>query len=269
MKIVLVFDADDTLWRTEWQYSKALADFFAYLYSEFRDITPNLNSLKQRFDEIDKKLFPEWGISRGRWYMAMREVYHEILSHIERKFGKEYLPTENARIRQEKQIFDIGDQPFNFRGQKWKEHAADLLEELRGREGYSLCLLTCCDEIVWIEKSAFLGVDKYFSNILVIPNRKTSADFVNVSGYGEGKNENILFYSIGNGASDILPALEISERWFGIHIPDRSTSPVFEKELGQDIYSSPRIEHPRVATLLSIAELKNFDFENFNSGSES
>ena len=64
MKIVLVFDGDATLWTTEWTYGRARAEFFAYLYSIFKELTPGLTALKDRYDAIDKELFPVLGSAK-------------------------------------------------------------------------------------------------------------------------------------------------------------------------------------------------------------
>ena len=260
MKIVLVFDGDDTLWMNEWQYSKARADFYQFLYSEFRDMMPNMNSVNQRYNELEQELFNHWGVKRGKISMLMLKVYNGLLDYFEKKFGKECVPDSSKRNEHERIIFEIGDQPFDFRQIKWVESAENVLEDLRSRADYRLCLLTSYDEKVWVDRSVYLGVSRYFENVLAIPRRKTGMDFVEAAGRGAGGDA--IFYAVGNGHSDILPALEL-KKWHGIYIPHGSTSPMFYEHEGNNSYAPPPIDHPNVVTLHSIAELIDFDFENF------
>lgn len=64
---VFVFDADDTLWMTEWQYSHAYATFFAYLYDILGDRMPNLHLVREHFFEIEGKLYGTYGVGAGAW----------------------------------------------------------------------------------------------------------------------------------------------------------------------------------------------------------
>ncbi|MFY9457985.1 MAG: hypothetical protein WAP23_03630 [Candidatus Spechtbacterales bacterium] len=266
MKIVLVFDGDDTLWMNEWQYSKARADFFAFLYSEFGDLMPSFILLFPRYFEIDHGLFPVWGIERGRVFIAMQKVYRELLEYFRKKLGE-----ENDRFRaimekqpeHEKRIFEIGDQPFEFYDLKWVEGAEKVLSELRNDDRFILCLLTSYDAKVWRDRSKFLGVEECFGDrIKTVSGRKTKQDFMDASRY-QDELHHARFLAIGNGESDILPALEISPLWHGIYIPHGSASPVFHNKKGANIYIPPPMDNPRVITLSSIGELRLIDFENF------
>ncbi len=265
MNIVLVFDGDDTLWMNEWQYSKARADFFAFLYKEFGDLMPSFSLVSPRHFEIDHGLFPVWGIERGRVFTAMLKTYHELLEYFKNKAS----PRRMAEIldkqkEHEKRIFEIGDQPFDFYDLKWVEGAEDVLEELIADGRFTLCLLTSYDSKVWRDRSKYLGVDRFFSRIKTVSGRKTKQDFIDVSDYDKAFHR-AKFCAIGNGESDIRPALEISPLWRGIYIPHASSSPVFQNKKGADIYIPPPIEDDRVLTLRSIKDLSSVDFTSFIS----
>lgn len=262
MKIVLVFDGDDTCWMTEWTYGKARAEFFAYLYSIFEELTPGLTGLKDRYDAIDKTLFPVWGVQRGRVFWGMLVLYYEIIDYCRGKFSEEKLaPILAKEIEHNKRIFELGDMPFDFYQHKWFEGAEQVLSEFNEDKKFTLCLLTCYDANVWRERSKFLGVERYFTRIRVISGQKTAENFIQVSGY-DSEPEETLFYAVGNATTDILPALEISERWRGIYIPNGSSTPIFDRQGDRMLAPSP-LEHPRVITLRSFLELRRVDFENF------
>ena len=81
-KIIFVFDGDDTLWPVEWQYSKAKAAFFNFLFEEFTDLMPEeLQCIVARYFQISRDLFPLWGVAKGRTFSAMTEMYLELLEH--------------------------------------------------------------------------------------------------------------------------------------------------------------------------------------------
>lgn len=267
MKIVLVFDGDDTLWMNEWQYLKARADFFAFLYSEFGDLMPSFILLFPRYFEVDHGLFAVWGIERGRVFLAMQKVYRELLEYFRKKLGEEsdrFRAIVGKQSEHEKRIFQIGDKPFDFYDIQWVDGAEGVLAGLKNDGRFTLCLLTSYDAKVWRDRSKYLGVDRFFERITTVSGRKTKQDFIEASDYYKAMHR-ARFCAIGNGASDILPALEISPLWRGIYIPHGSASPVFHNEKGADAYTPPPIKDDRVLTLRSIKDLSSVDFESFLS----
>jgi len=84
-----------------------------------------------------------------------------------------------------------------------------------------------------------------------------------VSGWGSHE-PGTKFYAIGNGESDITPALEISDDWHGIYLPHGSTSAYFINEKSDDPYMPPSMNHPRVLTLDSIRQLRLINFDAFH-----
>ncbi len=266
MKIVLVFDGDDTCWMNAWQYERARAYFFCFLYDEFRDLMPGRDFLSLRYKQNDEYFFPVWGIQRGRVFFGMRKTYQELLDYFKEKLGE-----NSARFKtilaekdeHEKKIFEFGDMPFNFYELSWVEGLRELLAELKRDKRFAFCLLTSYDVNVWRDRGKHLEADKYFSRIKTVWTKKTAQDFIEVSNY-ENEPLDTIFYTVGNAApTDILTAVGISERWCGIHIPHPSSSPIFTTESGSEPYSISPLEHPRVITLRSILELRRMDFENF------
>ena len=261
--VVLVFDGDDTLWMNEWQYSKARAEFLSFLYTEFGDLMPSIALLMPRYFAIDHDLFSIWGIERGRVSRAMQIAYHELLEYFKAKTS----PDRMAEILEkqeehEKLIFKLGDQPFDFYDMRWVEGAEEMLAELKEDGRFTLRLLTSYDAKVWRERSKYLGVDRFFDGIKTVSGRKTKHDFVDVSDYWRTLHRS-RFCAIGNGESDIHPALEISPLWYGIYIPHASSSPVFNNKQGADAYIPPPIDDKRVLNLCSIRDILSVDFDDF------
>jgi len=263
-KIVLVFDGDDTLWPVEWQYSKAKAAFFDFLYEEFTDLMPDLQFVVARYFQISRDLFPLWGVMRGRTFSAMTEAYLELLEYFKKKIGEDsdrFKEILRKRKEHNKRIFELGDQPFDFRKTHWLEEAKCSLSQLSNDERFVLCLLTSYDTNVWRDKAKHLGVEEFFgSRVLAIPTKKTKQDFITVSGYYR-RLHGSKFIAVGNGESDILPALKISPLWRGVYIPHSSSSPVFSDKQGESIYTPPPMDNDRVLTLSSIRDLSSVDFE--------
>jgi len=261
--VTLVFDGDDTLWTNEWQYSKSRAEFLSFLYTEFGDLMPSIALLMPRYFAIDHGLFSIWGIERGRVSRAMQIVYHELLEY----FKEKAVPDRMAEIlkkqeKHEKRIFELGDQPFDFYDMSWVDGAEETLAELKEDERFTLRLLTSYDAKVWRERSKYLSVDRFFDGIKTVSGRKTKHDFVDVSDYWRTLHRS-RFCAIGNGESDIHPALEISPLWYGIYVPHASSSPVFNNKQGADAYIPPPIDDKRVLNLCSIRDILSVDFDDF------
>jgi len=268
-EIVLVSGADDTLWPNEPYYSDARAAFLAFLSDAFKESgrRPSNRVAIERLYAIDSELYPEWGVRRGRIAAAMLQVYEEMLAYL-----KGILSTEQFQDILQKRdahratIEEIGDEPFNFQDLTWFEGAREALGALKRDPRFTLCLLTSYDEEVWPERAQFLGVSEYFDfdRVLAVPGRKSAEDFIRVSGWNK-KSTDTLFYAMGNGPGDILPALEISGQWRGIHIPFGLEAPIVrdgDEKSDDDPYTPPRIDDPRVITLSRIEELRNVDFKN-------
>lgn len=249
---VFVFDGDDTLWMNEWQYSEAYANYFSYLYKIFENKTPALHLIWERYFLIESELYKEWGVKRGRVAEAMVRMYRDLNKRVKFEFGKDM-----HSFKHEEQIKKIGDQPFQYERLTWNPGAQDVLRTLR-QEGHTVCFLSSFDKEVFPRKAEFLGLYDFFDkkNVRITEFKKTKEDFIAVSGW---KNEyadlNHEWYAVGNGESDVRPALEISERWRGIYIPHGSTSQYFRGKRGMDYWTSTSIDHPRAVTINSISEL--------------
>jgi hypothetical protein len=265
--ICVVFDADDTLWMNGWQYDEANVEFFRYLFQIFRQRTPNLHYIYRRFFEIDGELFKTWGIKRGRVTESMIRTYREICQWVGWRFGVYFSDKETGQHNQE--IRGIGDLPFDYTRLQWQPEAPWLLKKLN-QMGCQLCLLTSYDAAVFPKRAEFMNIDsgQLFrpENIKVVEKKKTKEDFIEVSGW-RPENARTLHIAVGNAESDILPALEIGENWWGIHIPHSTTSVyAYQPERNPDLpepmshFMPRKLIHPQVK---NVYLLRNF-FNAFN-----
>lgn len=249
---VFVFDGDDTLWMNEWQYSEAYANYFSYLYKIFENKTPALHLIWERYFLIENELYKDWGVKRGRVAEAMVKMYQDLNKRIKFEFGEDLY-----RLEHEEEIQKIGDQPFQYERLTWNPGAQDVLKRLR-QQGHKICFLSSFDKSVFPHKAEFLKLYDFFDkkNIRITEFKKTKEDFIAASGWKkEDLKSDCDWYAIGNGESDVCPALEISEKWRGIYIPHGSTSQYFRGKRGIDYWTSTSISHPRAVTIRSIGEL--------------
>lgn len=252
-KFVFVFDADDTLWPLGWLYDEACLVFWLYLIKIFSGQTPNVISVIKKHFEIDLQKSRHMGIKRGRVASTMVGLYLEICGYVNNVYGVTvYDPRHEAKIR------TIGDKPFKYKRLKWLEDAKRTLSVLK-QDGHKLCMLSSYDAGLFPLKNDFLNVWEFFnkSNVIQTEFKKTSDDFIRVSGWTpEIDRQFSRWIAVGNGESDILPALGISEHWHGFYIPHMTTSPYFEKVTSEFI--PPPIDNPRVETLTNIKEILEY-----------
>jgi phosphoglycolate phosphatase-like HAD superfamily hydrolase len=248
---VYVFDGDDTLWMNEWQYSAAFAEFFNHLYVTFGSRMPNFTYVQGRYFEIDKDLFKTWGVRRGRVGKGMAQVYEEVCVYIENKYGEDLRSTAHLE-----QIARIADSPFAYKALRWIPGVSELLTTLRDK-GHRICFLSSYDKVTFRGRAAFLHLHDVFSeqHVHITEFKKVKEDFVLASGWSpQAEREFDRWFAVGNGPSDFLPALEISDRWRGVYIPHGSTSQFFD-QTGAVGFMPPPLENPRVTTLKSLLEL--------------
>ncbi|MBI2639814.1 MAG: HAD family hydrolase [Candidatus Sungbacteria bacterium] len=246
--MVFVFDGDDTLWMNEWQYSQTYADFFSYLYATLGDRTPNFHYIRERYFQIEGELYKTCGVRRGRVAEAMACLHKEICAWIEWRWNENLYREED-----EEEIRKIGDQPFDYTKLRWVPGAEKTLQTLKAA-GHKLCFLSSYDSAVFPKRAGFLWLSRFFGpeRIRTTEYRKNKEDFIAVSGWTP--NDTSTYYAVGNSESDILPALEINDTWRGIYIPYGSTSKFFAARDAINFLAQP-MDHPRVTTIKSIAEL--------------
>lgn len=247
-KKTIVFDIDDTLLATIWTYDAAYAAYFQYLFNVIAGRSPSFHDIYDRLFEIDAELSKTWGIKRGRVAEAMVMSYRELCDWIKNRWDEDLFSPEH-----EKKIREIGDRPFDYKKHFWLPTVIPVLRKLK-RKGYILCALSSYDTKLFPERSKERNLSEFFGDrIMSIDHKKTAKDFISVSGW-KSPDEGV-WYSVGNGESDIRPALEIADNWHGIYIPLRNTSPFFDRAGRKTFYDAEPIDHPRVLNLNIFKEL--------------
>ena len=246
----LVFDVDDTLLATSWTYDEAYTAYFNYLYKILQGRVPSLHDLYERYFEIEAELAPLWGVKRGRVAESMVRLYQEVCNWVQSRYGESVYMAEDENF-----IRMIGDRPFNYRKHFWLPGVKETLSVLAGK-GYSLCLLTSYDSQLFPERAKFLGLEEFFGQRMrFIEDKKTPLDYIAVSGWNSSADGE--WNTVGNGESDIRPALEIADNWFGIYIPHKSTSPFFKRDGKKVSFNATLIEHPRVLNIKTFRDILN------------
>jgi FMN phosphatase YigB (HAD superfamily) len=247
-KRTLVFDIDDTLLATIWTYDAAYAAYFQYLFNAIAGRSPSFHDIYDRLFEIDAELSKVWGVKRGRVAESMVTSYRELCKWIEDRWGENLFSPEH-----EKKIREIGDMPFDYKNHFWLPTVVPVLRELKNR-GYILCALSSYDTKLFPEKAKLRNLSEFFGDrIMSVDHKKTAQDFIAVSGWNSPRQG--IFYSVGNGESDIRPALEIADNWHGVYIPLRNTSPFFNRAGRNKYFDADPIDHPRVLNINTFREL--------------
>jgi len=182
----------------------------------------------------------------------MIETYRDLCKRIKWERNEDVYD-----LAHEEHIRKIGDQPFDYERLKWIPEAKDVLKKLRF-DGHQIRLLTSYDKEVFPKKAEFLDIYDIFDrkDVFVTEFKKTKENFVTAGGWKkEFDGMGYRWCAVGNGESDVRPAIEISEEWRGIYIPHGSTSQYIRGRRGMDYWSAISIDHPRVVTIRSIAEL--------------
>ena len=250
MPNLFVFDGDDTLWYSEYTYSQAYADFFAFLYEKLGYRVPNIHFIYKVFSHIEDRNVPLWGVKRGRVAESMVETYELVCKYARKKWGQDvYDPKIEEEIRK------IGDQPFDLTKHVWAPDAESTLTELL-RRGHALRLLTKYDSQLWPEKAAILRAERFFANghVVTIHGKKELPHFEQFFSNSDFSHA----YAVGNSASDLVPAMcDGDHRWSGFYVPLPTSVP--ELEIGSkptaSNFNPMSIDHPCVVTLGCLSEI--------------
>ncbi len=249
-KSVFVFDADDTLWPLGWLYDEAYLIFWLYLNRIFPGRMPCLINVFKNYFETDLHQSESTGVRSRRVADSMVAQYIHVCGYMSDVHGiRAYNPEHEAKIRK------IAKRPFNFRRLKWFDDARRTLTVLK-ENGHKLCLLSSYDAAIFPFKNDFLNIWEFFdrANVFQTEFKKTKEDFIRASGWSKEREDDYVgWYTVGNGTSDMDPALEISDRWRGFCIPHMTTSPFFKEATSSLV--SPDVNNPRVINLNNISKI--------------
>jgi putative hydrolase of the HAD superfamily len=189
----IIFDGDDTLWETQMFYDQAKERFYDLMKAQgfSRD------AARQKFSTVSISNVENYGLSRNRFLVSMREVY-EYFCYL-------YSRPVNSIVLTE--IDEICFIMFNIKP-RLIEGADQLLCQLRFT--YKLFLYTSGEIEVQEKKIETLAISKYFDDIFIV-NRKNHTELMKIV---NSQRLNIdKTWMIGNSVrSDINPALRMGLR---------------------------------------------------------
>lgn len=182
-RVTWVFDCDDTVRWTSYEYSLQIARFVSYLYEHLQQHVPYITQLIPRHEEIDHDLAKKGGFGRGRFPQSFVEVYHEICR-------KGRIPI-NKQV--EENIWSIGSGVFKTKEEYAKKGFVDggkeTLEFLV-QHSDELYMVTRGEEEVQQAKIEGLELTKYMPrDHIFIVNSDKKPSFQAIS---EGKNHDTV-----------------------------------------------------------------------------
>src|SRR3990172_10344474 len=191
---VIIFDGDDTLWKTQELFDEAKAAFADLLRAE------RLGGIGTipRLDEIDEERVSTVGFSPRRFTGSMIHLY----SFLCRKKGRDPDAAVESRIE------IIGDAVK--RTPDLYDDALPVLEALSNQ--FLLVLATKGDREVQARKIKALGIEPFFWRIYVLP-KKTEREYARIINELAVSSTDVII--VGNSArSDINPASRLGLKSF-------------------------------------------------------
>jgi putative hydrolase of the HAD superfamily len=207
---LLVFDGDDTLWKTMPLYAMAKAEFARVLA---RGIGVPPEKAIETLEELDLKNVSRFGFSRRRFPTSMTEAYVALAADM----GRRVDPTLRKRVR------SIGARVFERRPFR----VSDAERVLRKLRSVGLRLVLCSKGDAQIQRARIKesGLSHFFSKIYVV-SEKADNEFRKVLREQRVRPEEAC--SVGNGVrSDINPALRVGMKAIWV----RNNTWVFEKDV--------------------------------------
>lgn len=191
---VIAFDADDTLWHTEYLYHEA-RDRLVEVLADYVDAT----TLADRLDETEIGNLPLYGYGTKSFLLSMVETVIEVTG---------------GRIRGDDvaRVIEIGRQMLTAEVRLLDDVEATLAAL---QPHYALMVITKGDASEQMPKLTRSGLTGYFTYLEVV-GTKTEATYARIlNQYGFGPDR---FLMVGNSLrSDILPVLALGG--FGIYVP--------------------------------------------------
>jgi putative hydrolase of the HAD superfamily len=185
----LIFDGDDTLWRTMPLYRTAKRRFFSFMEEQGFDHA----RVEREFEARDIQNVARWGFTVERFRRSMVETYHEFV----REHGQ--LPA--LRIEQRVSLIATG---VVRNGTRPMPRSREVLAALRGR--CRLALLTKGEYALQERRVAESAFRDFFERVTIVEH-KDRATFLRLA--EELKADARRTWSVGDSLrSDIRPALE-------------------------------------------------------------
>jgi putative hydrolase of the HAD superfamily len=187
-KPLLIFDGDDTLWRTMPIYSRAKRDFFQLM----RRQGFATKKVEAYFEERDRSNVKTLGFSRRRFGLSMQQTYRQFSQLADR-------PTRRSVV---KRIITVRDRIFQ-RQPDLAPFAKNVLQSLAMRN--RLVLLTKGTRTIQLQRVSTSGLAHFFEKVFVVKDKNNETFRKIVRSL---KIEPANTWSVGDSLrSDINPAL--------------------------------------------------------------
>lgn len=189
---LVIFDGDDTLWRTQELYDAAKAEFAAQMAAA----GVRAPDVVRRFDEVDKERVPALGFTLERFVGSFEVTYRRLCA-------QESLAVDEVRIPG----FDRLADPIRGDYQLYGD-AVEALLALRSRA--RVVLFTKGQADLQQRKIERLGLERYVDRVHIVAAKDAAAFRAVADAHGAQPERT---WSVGNSIrSDINPALEAGMR---------------------------------------------------------
>lgn len=191
MKQTIIFDGDDTLWKTQPIFKSVIDDFYSYLQGE--GFAPD--HFRSMFGSINKELLTKIKLSSDRLSQAMTLTYKTLCQEA----GQNPDPKKNDYLH------NLGQEIYK-RLPVPIDGVEDLLRNLK-QSGFDLLFYSAGNEATQVKRLVELKLDSYFTKTYVVSNKdpETLAEII-----GERKILPENTWMVGNSPKfDINPALQV------------------------------------------------------------
>ncbi len=191
MKQTIIFDGDDTLWKTQPIFKSVIDDFYSYLQGE--GFAPDY--FRPMFGSINQDLLTKIKLSSDRLSQAMTLTYQTLCQEA----------GQSADPKKKDDLHNLGQEIYK-RLPVPIDGVVDLLRKLK-RSGFDLLFYSAGNEATQIKRLVELKLDNYFTKTYVVSKKDTETLT------GIMKDEKILSentWMVGNSPKfDVNPALQV------------------------------------------------------------
>ena len=177
----IIFDADDTLWKTQPLYEEAKRIYF----DRMETLGFDRQQVIDRFTKTDLENVSEMGLGKERFPTSMILVYEALCNYFDMPIHPNI----------EQQLTEIGRSVF-AKLPELMQDAKAVLEHLRST-GFHLILYTAGDSAIQLEKIKGHGVQDFFDSVYIVDSHiKTNCEdcneLANVHFDNQKKDQNAL-----------------------------------------------------------------------------
>lgn len=187
-KRIIIFDGDDTLWRTMPLYADAKSRFFQLVARQL----PSIENIEAEFEDRDELNVSRWGFTIERFRNSMVETYREFMMRA----------SLSPQLKTEEQISRIATSVLRRKASSMP-YAKTILRQLSSK--FRLALLTKGEYQLQNRRVAESGLSGFLERVVIV-DHKDPATFKRL--LSELHSSPRCAWSVGDSLrSDIWPAL--------------------------------------------------------------